>query len=72
MEELADSQVGKDFVDPQKPVTADLVAHEKEVQACPMIMAKVKKELWTNFTYYSLLMLFDAPLVETLVTKSPS
>ena len=44
MEELADSQVGKDFVDPQKPVTADLVAHEKEVQACPMIMAKVKKE----------------------------
>ena len=30
--------------DPQKPVTADLVAHEKEVQACPMIMAKVKKE----------------------------
>ena len=45
MEEPADSQVGKDFVDPQKPVTADLVAHEKEVQACPMIMAKVKKEL---------------------------
>ena len=45
MEELADSQVGKDFVDRRKPVTADLVAHEKEVQACPMIMAKVKKKL---------------------------
>ena len=45
MEEPADSQVGKDFVDPQKPVTADLVAHEKEVQACPMIMAKVKRSI---------------------------
>ena len=45
MEKLGDSQVEKDFVDPQKLVTADLVAHEKEVQACPMIMAKVKKEL---------------------------
>ena len=45
MEELADSQVGKHFVDPQIPMTADLVAHEKEVQACPMIMAKVKKKL---------------------------
>ena len=45
MEELAGSQVERGFVDPLKPVTADLVAHEKEVQACPMIMAKVKKEL---------------------------
>ena len=61
MEELADSQVEKDFVDPQKPVTADLVAHEKEVQACPMIMAKVKKEHQTNFTFYSPLILFEAP-----------
>ena len=45
MEELAGSQVEKDFVDPQKLVTADLVAHEKEVQACPMIMAKVKRSI---------------------------